>query len=99
MPILWEDVKNWLKDKTEFALKEAEDLTYKGKIKLQLFSLEREKERLLQELGMQFYHEYQKQAETVTTITINEKMFGIINRIQKTEEKIKQKKEELKTVK
>ncbi|MCX7785097.1 MAG: hypothetical protein N2201_02540 [candidate division WOR-3 bacterium] len=99
MPIIWEDVKTWLKDTTKLALKEAEDLTYKGKIKLQIFSLEREKDRLLQNLGEILYTEYKKHYDPTKMFNLSEKMIEIINRLQKTEEKIKQKKEELKTIK
>lgn len=99
MPIIWEDVKTWLKDTTKIALKEAEDLTYKGKIKLQIFSLEREKDRLLLDLGNMVYSEYKKHSEPITTFNLSEKMLDIINKLQKTDEKIKQKKEELKSIK
>ncbi|MCX8014776.1 MAG: hypothetical protein N2748_02040 [candidate division WOR-3 bacterium] len=95
MPMEWEDVKNWLKDVTKLALKEAEDLTTKGKIKIEIFSLSQERERLFSQLGNLFYNEYQKHSE----IKLSEKIIETINKIEKIEEKIKLKKEELKQAK
>lgn len=92
MPIEWDNIKTWVKDTTKIALKEAEDLTYKGKIKMQIFSLTHEKERLLMKLGEHVYLESKKDQST----TIDEKAKEIINRIKKTDENIKDKKEELK---
>lgn len=95
MPIEWHDVKNWLKDVTKLAIKEAEDLTTKGKIKIEIFSLSQERERLLTSLGSLIYNEYKKSTE----LKLTDKMTEIINRIDKIEEKIKLKKEELKQAK
>lgn len=95
MPIEWDDVKNWVKDVTKLAIKEAEDLTTKGKIKVEIFSLSQEKERLLSSLGSLIYNEYKKSPE----IKLTDKISEIINRVDKIEEKIKLKKEELKQAK
>jgi hypothetical protein len=92
MPIEWKEVKSWLKDTTKLAIKEAEDLTVKGKLKMQIYTLTNEKDRLILNLGNLFYTEYKKNQTT----TSNEKIIEIINKIQDIEEKIKQKKDELK---
>ena len=92
MPIEWDNIKTWVKDTTKIALKEAEDLTYKGKIKMQIFSLTHEKERLIIRLGELVYSDYKKNQVK----TLNEKALEIIDKIQKTDEKIREKKEELK---
>jgi hypothetical protein len=92
MPIEWDNIKTWVKDTTKIALKEAEDLTYKGKIKMQIFSLTHEKERLIIRLGELIYSDYKKNQITI----LNEKAMEIIDKIKKTDDKIKEKKEELK---
>ncbi len=92
MPIEWENIKTWVKDTTKIALKEAEDLTIRGKLKMEIFSLTHEKERLLIKLGEHIYTGSKK--ETVTNI--DEKAKEVIDKIKRTEEKIKDKKEELK---
>lgn len=92
MPIEWDNIKTWVKDTTKIALKEAEDLTYKGKIKMQIFSLTHEKERLIIKLGELIYSDYKKNQITI----LNEKAMEIIDKIKKTDDKIKEKKEELK---
>ncbi len=92
MPIEWDNIKTWVKDTTKIALKEAEDLTYKGKIKMQIFSLTHEKERLIIRLGELVYSDYKKNQVK----TLNEKALEIIDKIQKTDEKIREKKEGLK---
>lgn len=45
------DVGEWLSDTTHSALKEAEDLTRRGRLKLELLNLDRKMERKLAELG------------------------------------------------
>ncbi len=92
MPIIWQDVKSWLKETTKLAIKEAEDLTYKGKIKMQIYTLSHEKEHLIFNLGSLFYTEFRKNPE----FKYGEKILEIVSKIHKTEEKIKEKKEELK---
>jgi len=92
MPIEWDNIKTWVKDTTKIALKEAEDLTYKGKIKMQIFSLTHEKERLIIRLGELIYSDYKKNQITI----LNEEAMEIIDKIKKTDDKIKEKKEELK---
>ena len=92
MPIEWDNIKTWVKDTTKIALKEAEDLTYRGKIKMEIFSLTHEKERMLMKLGEHIYSE----AKTGLLTTIDEKAKEIIERIKKTDEKIRQKKVDLK---
>lgn len=91
MLIEWKEVKSWLKDTTKLAIKEAEDLTTKGKLKMQIYALLHEKDRLLLNLGNNLYAEYKENQ----TITSNENALEIINKIQKINDKIKDKKAEL----
>lgn len=92
MPIDWNDIKNWVKDTTKIAMKEAEDLTAKGKLKMEIFSLTRQKERYLISLGKELYHEYKKRIE----YNLSTEIKTLLDKIDKVEELIKKKKEELK---
>lgn len=92
MPIDWDEIKTWVKDTTKLALKETEDLTRKGKLKMEIFTLSSEKNYLLRTLGTLLYSEYKKSK----AVSLNDKMKEILDKIQKTEEKINEKKEQLK---
>lgn len=56
MSMLWNDVKNWLTDATKTAIKEAEDLSRRGKLKIEMFTLNRKLEKAFAELGGVVYH-------------------------------------------
>jgi len=56
MALLWNDVKNWLTDATKSAIKDAEDLTRKGKLKFEMLNLNRKLEKTFAELGGVVYH-------------------------------------------
>jgi len=90
MPIDWNEIKTWVKDTTKIALKEAEDLSIKGKLKMEIFSLSHERDRLFLNLGKFIYTEYSNSKK----VELNEKILETINKIHKTEEKIKETKEE-----
>jgi hypothetical protein len=92
MPIDWNEIKSWVKNTTRIAMKEAEDLTAKGKLKMEIFSLTRQKERYLLELGKLRYQEHKKQME----FNLSSDLKILFDKIDKIEEKIKTKKEELK---
>ncbi len=51
MKTLWEDVKKWLGETSQTVAREAELLTRKGKIKLELFDLNRRLEKAFADLG------------------------------------------------
>ena len=90
MPIDWNEIKTWVKDTTKIALKEAEDLSIKGKLKMEIFSLSHERDRLFLNLGKFIYTEYSNSKK----VELNEKILETINKIHKTKEKIKETKEE-----
>jgi len=48
---LWDDVRVWLTDATRSAMREAEDLTRRGRLKLEIIRLSHEIERQLSRLG------------------------------------------------
>jgi hypothetical protein len=51
LKMLWEDVRDWLSDATRTAIKEAEDLTRRGRLKMDIMNLSRQIEKRLAELG------------------------------------------------
>jgi len=87
MKTLWDDVKKWLGDTSQTVAREAELLTKKGKIKLELFDLNRRLEKAFADLGGIVYDEGiikkkrsflegRKVAETVEIIKKLEAMRG-----------------------
>jgi len=52
---LWDDVRVWLGDATRSAIKEAEDLTRRGRLKLDLLRLSRDIEKAMAKLGGKVY--------------------------------------------
>ena len=53
--VLWDDVRVWLTDATKTALKEAEDLTRRGRLKMDLVRGSREIEKKMADLGAKVY--------------------------------------------
>lgn len=54
---LWNDVREWLSDATRSAIREAEDLTRRGRLKLEIMNLSSRIERRLAELGGRVYEQ------------------------------------------
>lgn len=92
MPLDWDEVKTWFKDTTKIALKEAEELTTKGKIKMEIFSLSHKKDRLIYSIGDHIYAEYKKNM----TITVSQDLLEIIDELRRVEERLRKKKDEAK---
>ncbi len=95
MPSLWDKVKTWLEDTTESALKEAEDLSKRGRIKMQIFSLNRSIKESFADLGGLVYQLFQ----TKEKIEENEKVKEIIRKIKDLEEKLAEKERDYKSIK
>jgi hypothetical protein len=57
---LWDDVRVWLGDATRTAVKEAEDLTRRGRLKLELLRLSRDIEKAMAKLGGKVYDRMKK---------------------------------------
>jgi len=51
----WDDVREWVTDATRAAIREAEDLTHRGRLKMEILSLSHKIEREMAELGARFY--------------------------------------------
>lgn len=92
MKSLWDDVKVWLSDATKVAIKEAEDLTRKGKLKMAMFTLSRKIEKKMAGLGGLVYHNLTK-AENFD-LTSDEKVKTYIKEIRKLELALKRKQKE-----
>ena len=52
---LWEDVREWLTDATRTAVREAEDLTRRGRLKVEIMNLSHRIEKKMTELGGRVY--------------------------------------------
>ena len=87
---LWDDVKKWLSDATKTAVKEAEDLTRKGKLKMQILSLNRKIEKSFAELGGFIYETYGKKKDTPFDSKIKERF----RKIKRLESQLRKKKGE-----
>jgi hypothetical protein len=94
MKTLWDDVKTWLSDATKTAIKEAEDLSRKGKLKMEMMSLSRHIEKKMAELGGMVYHTL-SQAKT-SELGQNEKVKVYFKEIRKMELELKRKQKEWK---
>jgi hypothetical protein len=52
---LWDDVRGWLTDATRTAIREAEDLSRRGRLKLDILNLSRRVDRQMAKLGGMVY--------------------------------------------
>ncbi len=95
MPSLWEKVKDWLEDTTEQALKEAEDLTRRGRLKMKIFSLHRAIKENFTELGGTVYQLLSRKANVIE----DERVREIVDKIKGLEEELAKKEREWKELK
>lgn len=89
---LWEDVRDWLADATRTAIQEAEDLSRRGRLKVQLMNLNRKIEKELAELGGVAYHHLN--AATDQPFAQDERVGSIVERIRKLESERKLRQQE-----
>jgi hypothetical protein len=80
---LWDDVRMWMTDATKTALKEAEDLTRRGRLKMDLVRLSHELEKKMAELGVRVYGRYSKTPDA--PIAIDEELRSLMREIAKVE--------------
>ena len=52
---LWEEVSTWLPDAAGTAIREAEDLTRRGRLKMEILRLSQQTEKLMARLGGRVY--------------------------------------------
>ncbi len=78
---LWEDVREWLTDATRSAIKEAEDLTRRGRLKMDIVNLSRQIERGLAELGGVVYE--QVSAEADAPVVVDTRIKQLVEKLAK----------------
>ena len=83
---LWDDVRLWMTDATKNALKEAEDLTRRGRLKMELVRLSRELEKKMADLGVKVYARYSKTPDA--PIAVDDELRGLMRDIAKIESEI-----------
>jgi hypothetical protein len=80
---IWDDVRVWLTDATKTALKEAEDLTRRGRLKMDLVRLSHELEKKMAELGVKVYGRYSKTPDA--PIAVDDELRSLIREIARIE--------------
>lgn len=89
MTSLWDDVRAWLSDATKSAVKEAEDLSRRGRLKLDMMNLNRQLERAFADLGGLTYELLTK--KRVTDLSSDENVVKHLERIKGLEQELKRK--------
>lgn len=77
------DVGEWLSDATHTAIKEAEDLTRRGRLKLEILNLSRQIDKKLIELGKFVYR--QLSTEPDSSITAEGRIKQLVEKITELE--------------
>jgi hypothetical protein len=83
---IWDDVRLWMTDATKTALKEAEDLTRRGRLKMDLVRLSRELERKMADLGVKVYSRYSKAPDA--PIAVDDELRGLMRDIARIESEV-----------
>jgi|UniRef100_A0A7V6CMK5 hypothetical protein len=94
MASLWEKVKSWLEDTTKQVLKETEDLSKKGRLKMQISSLNREIDKKFSYLGGLVY----QMISEGSLVIEDEKIKEVVKEIERLEKELKEKEEEYKKI-
>ena len=97
MPIQWNDVKKWLSDTTDTAVKESKELARKGKIQVDIMSLRHQTTMALTELGSKVYQIVQKQKSAAVAEADDVKK--LIEKIHEFELELKRREKDKKTKK
>lgn len=93
---LWDDLVKWLEDTSKVVGKEAGDLTQKGKLKVEIFELNRKLRDYFAELGSMIYElVFLKKNDRWRT---NSKIKTMVRKIQTIQRQIKKKQLEYKKV-
>jgi len=89
---IWDDVRLWMTDATKTALKEAEDLTRRGRLKMDLVRLSRELEKKMADLGVKVYARYSKTPDA--PITVDDELQGLMRDIAKIQADVEKSQQE-----
>ena len=96
MPNLWNDLTKWLEDASKVVGKEAGDLTLKGRLKVEIFEINRQLRDLYTNLGNWVFDEvFVKKSKTWQR---KKKTAGLILKIKRLRTKQKRKQQEYKKV-
>ena len=79
---LWEDVRTWLSDATRTAIREAEDLTRRGRLKMEIMNLSHRIERKLTELGGLVYERFRGSSEPLSPDAAMTRLVHDIGRLE-----------------
>lgn len=90
---LWEEMRKWLKESTKAAYEETKVLTQKGKIKFDIFTLNRRLQNKFAELGERVY-ELSRKKEGKEKIIQDKRITTLLKEIGKIERELKKKKKE-----
>jgi hypothetical protein len=83
---MWDDVRVWMTDATKTALKEAEDLTRRGRLKMDLTRLSRELEKKMADLGVKVYSRFSRTPDA--PIAVDDELRGLMQDIAKIESEL-----------
>jgi uncharacterized membrane protein len=89
---LWDDVRVWLSDATKTALKEAEDLTRRGRLKMELVRLSHELEKKMADLGVKVYGRYSKTPDA--PIAVDDELRALMRDIARIQAEIEKSQQE-----
>ncbi len=89
---IWDDVRLWMTDATKNALKEAEDLTRRGRLKMDLVRLSRELEKKMADLGVKVYGRYSKTPDA--PIAVDDELRALMRDIAKIQSDVEKSQQE-----
>jgi hypothetical protein len=89
---IWDDVRLWMTDATKTALREAEDLTRRGRLKMDLVRLGRELEKKMADLGVKVYGRYSKTPDA--PIAVDDELRALMRDIAKIQADVEKSQQE-----
>ena len=89
---IWDDVRLWMTDATKTALREAEDLTRRGRLKMDLVRLGRELEKKMADLGVKVYGRYSKAPDA--PIAVDDELRTLMRDIAKIQSDVEKSQQE-----
>lgn len=96
MANFWNDLTKWLEDASKVVGKEAGDLTLKGRLKLEVFELNRNLKENFADLGTQVFEEvFVKKNEKWQK---DRKITNVIKKIKRVQTKLRRKEKEYKNI-
>lgn len=94
---LWDGIKVWLADATNAAIKEAEDLSHRGRLKMDLLRISRETEKLLARLGSRVYARLSKEPDA--PVSADDEMRKLVREVARLEAELHERQREYDTEK